>query len=315
MTLQFQIPHPKRISTAPAGKGWKRRPEIIANPEYVKKLFEEHRLTERDEALVKFLAKIGILSSRQIKRLIFTDLSTSNMQRRLRELYDYHVLDRTRMLSKEEGITYALGKAGRIWAVGENRMVAPRLDVNLLDHDLGRAEVFTLLVEALRKLDPDGSQHLEWDWWSEDEARVINKNKVVLEPDGLFQVRTLLTQWANFYVEIDRGTERGQAFIEKIKRYEQAYRVGNWQKTFGDFPLVLIVTTSRERASNLAKQIATTKPEGDKANKIIWALAPLSALQADGIFGTDWQLVEKGQIVPGRQRISLNYDPSPDAEE
>lgn len=305
MTLQFHIPRPRRIATAPAGKGWKPRPELTINPEYVKRLLEEHRLTERDELLVKFSTKVPVLSSRQIKRLLFDGLSTSNMQRRLRELYDYYVLDRTRMLNKQEGIMYTLGRAGRIWAFGENRTVGPRLDLNLLNHDWAIAEVFTLLIETLRQLDPAGEQELDWDWWSEAEARVIHEDKVVLEPDALFRVRSPFTDWVNFYLEVDRATERGHAFIEKIQRYDLAYRLGNWQADFVEFPLVLIVTTSAERAANLAKQIAGFQAQYNKA-EIVWLLTHLPALQAEGIFGAYWQMVQAGQVLPEQQQITLN---------
>jgi hypothetical protein len=306
MSLNFQIPKPKRITTAPAGRGWKRRPDVVVNPDYVRKLLEEHRMTERDETLVKYLSKVVVLSSRQIKRLLWPSLSDSNMHRRLRELYDYHVLDRTRMLSKTEGITYTLGKAGRIWLYGEARGGnLPQVNVNQLAHDLALAEVLVLLVETLRGLDPDGRRGIAWDWWNEAETRVLKDERVILEPDALFRIGSQKTAWVNFYLEIDRGTERGRAFVEKIKRYHLAFRMGMWQEDFDKFPFVLIVTTSEERAANLAQRIASFQQSHDRA-KITWALASLSALQTEGIFQVAWHLVQGDQILPG-QRISLKF--------
>ena len=57
----LQIPQPNRIGIAPAGRGWKARPEILVNADYVHSLLEENRITERDESLMRYLAQVNIL--------------------------------------------------------------------------------------------------------------------------------------------------------------------------------------------------------------------------------------------------------------
>lgn len=304
MELGFHIPQPKRITAAPAGRGQRHRPDVMVNLDYVRKLLEEGRLTERDETLITFMTRVPILSSRQIKRLVYVGLSDSNMHRRLRDLFDYHVLDRTRMVSKLEGITYTLGKAGKLWVYGEARSSPPKVDPDRLEHDLGVAEIMVLLIEALRQLDPEGRIGLSWEWWSEADARLVRDAQVVLEPDAFFRVNNPSFEGAAFYLEFDRATERGQSFVEKVKRYVRVrVSLKEWRQKFEEFPAILVVTTSDERAANLAQVIARYQNSGPKSG-LIWAVAPLARLQQAGLFRAEWQVVQQSEVLP-RQRIQL----------
>ena len=303
----LHIPQPKRISIAPAGRGWKPRPEILVNADYVHSLLEENRITERDESLMRYLDQVNVLSARQIKRLLWPDKSLSRMQRRLRELYNYYILDRTRMLNKREGITYALGKAGIIWLHGEARgRSGPLVNARLLAHELMIAEVMVLLVEELRRADPKRALGVEFDWRNEDAARVLSrKGAVLLEPDAFFRVRSQHIQWAAFYLEVDRSTERGNAFDKKVRRYHDAFQSSSWKGEFEEYPVILIVTRSEERAVNLARRVVEAQKHS-RWRSLTWGITPLPALIQKGVFGADW-LVAQGNELLGWQRFEIEF--------
>jgi hypothetical protein len=284
MKVSKDAPSPKRITTAPAGRGSKPRPEIAVNADFVRRLLEEHRLTERDEELLKYLDLLGLLSTRQIKRLMWPGSSMSNMHRRLRQLYEYYLLDRARMVNKDEGITYVLGKAGRLWLHGETRgSSAPLVNLATLKHDLAVSEVFVLLVEELRRLDPDGSRGFEFYWRNKEQSRAIEKEsqQVVIEPDASFRFGTDGIGVYTLYLELDMATESGAAFTDKVKHYHRAA----WRQLLNDSPIrVLIATTSWERAENLANQIAAYQQGQKQVENFYWMTACRSELTA-GIFG------------------------------
>jgi len=127
---------------------------VTVNADYVRRLLEERRLTERDELLLKYLDEVGVLTSRQIKQLLWSEASWAGMHRRLRKLYDYYLLDRARMLNKKEGITYVLGKAGRIWLHGGAwGGEAPRVNARMLAHELGVSETLVQVRQEFEDID------------------------------------------------------------------------------------------------------------------------------------------------------------------
>ena len=207
MDINLKPPTPTRISTSPAGRGWRARPDILVNADYVRALLEQNRVTERDESLLRWLDELPILSSRQIRHLLWPDSSKSNMSRRLRALYDMHLLDRVRMLDKKEGIIYALGRAGRLWLHGETRGGSPpRVDVRQLRHDLAVAEFATFFVWTARQMVNPATFTAQIS--GEAGARVRHNGAVVVEPDAKIDLSSKHT----WLLEIDMGTESLPAF-------------------------------------------------------------------------------------------------------
>jgi len=168
------------------------------------------------------------------------------------------------------------------------------------------SEVMVLLVEELRRADPEGALGVEFDWRNEDEARVSNrKGAVILEPDALFRVRSQHIQWASFYLEADRSTERGKAFDKKVKRYHSAFQSKIWQEDFADYPVILTVTRSEERAVNLARRVVDLQGHSRWRN-LTWGMTPLPAIVKKGVFGADW-LVVQGDELLGWQRFEMDF--------
>lgn len=300
MELSLQQLPPRRITTAPAGRGWRARPEITVNNDYVRKLLEESRLTERDETLLKYLDELAVLSAQQIKRLLWANSTPSNMHRRLRALYDYHLVDRVRMLDKQHGITYALGKAGRLWLHGTERArgsSAPRVNVQLLAHDLTVAEVVVRLTEDLRRRDPSGEK-LRLEWMGEEKARFIFKDRVIVEPDGRLRV-WIQSKHQTFLLEVDMGSERAAAFQAKIQRYHQAYVQPGLRDEHNILSIIMVVAPGPERVERLAEIIAGYQKQAKEID-LMWALAALPNL-AGGLYGNQhWTVVKYGQVETRR---------------
>lgn len=295
MELSLTPPNPNRISVSPPGRGWRARPEIVVNADYVRGLLEQNRLTERDEQVLHYLNELPLLSSRQIKRLFWPGTTTSNMHRRLRALYDYHLLDRVRMLDKAEGITYALGKAGQIWLNSSVRGgSAPRVNIRQLRHDLVIAEVVTLMVEGLR-LAAESVQSVNFglEFVGEARARVIHQTKTVVEPDARLRISAGKDR-QTFLLEVDNNTERAAAFNLKLRRYHQA-SIAPGLIDSDRQAIVMLVAPSAERMAGLTNLIATAQAQHH--HKLAWLLADLPALRQSTVFGTGiWRLVRAGKF-------------------
>jgi len=288
MEIKLIPPEPVRISTSPPGRGLKQRPDINVNIDYVRTLLEQNRLTERDEEFLRWLDELAVMSSRQIKTMFWPGSTPSNMSRRLRALYDYHLLDRVRMLKKEDGITYCLGKAGQLWLHGERRGGnPPRVNVALLSHDLIISEVAVKLVTELRHRDPTG-QKFGLSWVGESKARFV-KDERVLEPDARIRLNIAGNQKYQWYLlEIDMSTERAAAFENKVKRYNSFAPVLRDENR--QLPVVLVIAPTPARIDTLIKVIA------GQPGPLTWALNPLPTLIERGFYGQQlWTVVINGQ--------------------
>ena len=293
-----------RIGASPPGRGMRARPRKTVNADYVRRLLEERRLTKRDELLLQFLDEVGVLSSRQIKMMLWHDVSWANLHRRLRKLYDYYLLDRARMLNRTEGITYTLGKAGRIWLHGSARGgEAPRVNERLLAHELGVSEVLVLFRRALEMMDYDGRWGLRLGWLNKQHARIVKGDKMILEPDAFFYYYSVGGEReirGGYFLEMDMGTMTGPVFAGKARRYQRAVNVAGWKKMKQRSGIdladtaVIVLTTSLERARNLAKKVAGVWGVGGREEAVMWLFNALKAVSDKGFYGrSDWIVVTR----------------------
>ena len=287
MKMPIQQPSTTRIATSPPGRGLRPRPERVVNLDYVRRILEANRLTVRDEALLKQLDSLTILSSRQIKRLFWPNTSASNMHRRLRALYDMHLLDRTRMLTKSEGIIYTLGRAGIIWLRGEMRGATPPMVNTLtLRHEWTVSEFLVTLTEEIRRV----KYSVILDWYSETQSRVIDRDRILLSPDGRIIIRAGDSK-AEFYLEIDMNTERRAAIQKKLDGYYRAHRRGLLRANN-----VVFIAPTAWRAETLIKVAAEYKPSGG-ATDIFFVGGTLSEMAERGIFqGARWRAAQKNEL-------------------
>ena len=288
-----------RIGASPPGRGVRPRPRVTVNADYVSRLLAERRLTERDELLLQYLNEVGVLSSRQIKMLLWDEVSWANMHRRLRKLYDYYLLDRTRMLNKTEGITYVLGKAGKIWLHGSARGGAgPRVNTKTLAHDLGVSEVLVRFRTELLEMDYEEKWGFRLGWKGKQNARIVQGERMVLEPDAFFYYYSVEGERevrGGYFLEMDMGTMTGGVFAEKAKRYRRAASGSAWGKFLQKQGIdaadtaVMVLTTSLERARNLARRVAGVWGQGKESEKIMWLFNTLDSVSGGGFYErSDW---------------------------
>jgi hypothetical protein len=106
------------------------------------------------------------------------------------------------------------------------------------------------------------------------------------------------------FIEADRGSERSAYFGRKIGRYLDLYRNGQWRAHLPVWPLVLTVTRTERRASELRRATEVIFGARAQAPRISKAFrfTPLNSLRGiDGPFAEIWQ-------VAGRIGRSLLID-------
>jgi hypothetical protein len=214
-------------------------------------LLESDKFTARDEAILNTLLGVGLLNQQQIQTLFFANANIRIANRRLKQLYDSHLLNFTAALMPrmaEAGMKpcylYALGPLGEeILAIrrGVSRSalgLSDRYDLHrgnpLLMHDLQVSQIYVQAKVAAR------SHNGVVVWGNEQAAAVRNQaGQELVRPDGLLDL-TIGRQNQTFFVELDRGSSH---WPDKLNFYETARRRGEWQSVVrGDtFPTVLSV--------------------------------------------------------------------------
>jgi hypothetical protein len=285
-------------------RGWPKRPrpKVAVSLSYLQEHLERGIITQRDQQLMQLLADCPVLSYDQIKRLYWPTTSQVACRRRLRKLYDMHYLDRAVDVSAkmgeiglEPGLVYTLGRAGRMWLEKLQSHAKtsdyPLMNIPLILHDLGLAEVMVLLTLALRQ------RGVTMIWQGEAAARMIEGEektaRVLLEPDAMLTIEYRNggseTKTIAFFVEWDTGSERGNEFVRKIQRYDLVRnRDKTWaEKGFSNFPGVMLITPTPTRAANLAGKILK-----HRQTKITWLTSDIISLGQDTL-GKIWRVIPK----------------------
>jgi hypothetical protein len=101
------------------------------------------------------------------------------------------------------------------------------------------------------------------------------------------------------FVEADRGSEGSRFFSRKIERYLDLYREGSWRARLPVWPLILTVTRTEHRASQLCR--ASDAIFSADASRIAGAFrfTSLDALRGSaGPFGHIWQVAGRTGRFP-----------------
>ncbi|ASR39409.1 hypothetical protein BAY61_18100 [Prauserella marina] len=190
------------------------------------------RLTERDRTLLRLLDEHRVLTSTQIADLLPYP-SLNRAQRRLLQLWHWHVLDRFRHPSANGTLTgwrYTLGVAGHGVLAATRGLTPPRpnsvreqvlrLATNpRLAHLLGINDVVAALSAHVRTSD-DAELRL---WHGERSATADCGG--LARPDALLVYREHGNQLVACY-EHDTGTEPLTRVIEKLDSYAELARAG-----------------------------------------------------------------------------------------
>jgi hypothetical protein len=232
-------------------------------------------LQDRDMALIRALAEdFRVLTRDQIAEL-FPMGSTSRLNFRLKQLRDagflsVHPVAAGRRVLKHG---YYLGPQAQTLfddAVERRLLASLRVQIGQLSD---RSLVHRLLVDSVHIRFLTASRHypnyklLTWvdqysSWWQS-----LHEYGVPFQSDGYCEYLMLLyfESLFTFFLEVDRGTERGQSIRDKIDRYVAFGDSGDYERQFAakTYNVLFIASTDR-RAQSILKLIE------EKTDKYFW---------------------------------------------
>ncbi|MFC1959372.1 replication-relaxation family protein [Chloroflexota bacterium] len=237
------------------------------------------RLTERDREILKMVNDCRALLGSQIRELFFKSRSTA--QYRLQRLYQHEYLDR-HFISVISGgpasspVLYTITRRGatilrETFDYSEKELRIPRRRTfawQSIDHLLKLNDFRVAVILAARQHDWNLAE-----WWDETVFRADPDHTVVVDrrgrekrkpvyPDSFFCLQVPQGQ-ANFFVEIDTGTEPHSRFKPQIEVYQAYTARGQYRERYNTRSLrVLVITSSATRLANLKE--TTLAAEGDR---------------------------------------------------
>lgn len=226
-------------------------------------------LTKRDKEVLLAVYYHRCLTTEQITEMFFRydNSGKPNSQasviarRRLRKMFDYCLIDRFFIdVGENNGSSQAhivldsLG--GKVVAGMLNLPVKElqwRYEMNearlpYLEHMVKINDCYLALLKNARKAHHEVTQYIaenhvrhEFKYWNQ---------RVVFNPDAYGQYWNG-DEGFHFFLEFDNGTMTPTTFGRKHQRYTAFYASEEYTKHYENFPLVLTVTTSPERAEQL----------------------------------------------------------------
>lgn len=207
-------------------------------------------LTARDHQILAYLAEHQVLTTPQIRDLVFS--STRHTQRRLAELAALGVLSRVRpRASRGSAPTHwILGPAGVVVLAADQEVdvrVAGALRNKALTAALGQWRQHLVGVNGFfTRLVADDAGDLDV-WWPEQ--RCARRWGRVVIPDGYGQWRQNGDEIA-FWLEYDRGTERLVDLVDKVYGYAEIADT-SWPAVETSHPWLLFRLPSARRERDL----------------------------------------------------------------
>lgn len=270
------------------------------------------RLTERDRTLLRLLDEHRVLASNQIADLLpYPNLNRA--QRRLLQLWHWHVLDRFRHPAANGALTgwrYTLGVAGHGVLAAMRGLTPPRPNsvreqvLRLatdprLDHLLGINDLFAALTKHARTT--EGAELRLW----HGERSATTDCGGLARPDALIVYREHGTQLVACY-EHDTGSEPLTRVVEKLDGYAELARAGGphparkTQQCQGFWVLFGLHSPARE--ANLRDRLAAAEHTGPALadGDVPWRIATASAADLRAPAGPVWLPLHARQ----RQRLA-----------
>jgi len=278
---------------------WRReeRPESQLTDAAAVSLLMTGRLKQRDLDVLRAVWMYGVMSTSQIRRLVFHTLTNRSAEvvssRRLSHLYKEHCLNRAfRGLGSE--FIYTLDLLGARIIQMEQRK-RNRRDIKwsfkgigekllLIDHSLGITEFGVTLTEAAREYPGGGGLR----WWGEHVLVLKKPDDSYFNPDGMGILR-LDKAALGFFLEWDRGTETPAIVGHKVKHYIDYLRNPDaWRGQFSRFPVVLIATTTEARVEKILVEAQRRLQllSGDESLTVL--VTTHEALSQQGVLNPVW---------------------------
>jgi hypothetical protein len=231
-------------------------------------------LSERDWDILHDLARLRLMSVRQIERLHITATSSLARARRARAVMQrLHELGLVVRLERRVGGVHA-GSAGHVYtlsalgqritqsvdAVGEHRVRQPwEPSAPFVDHILAVTELYVELRESERQ-----AIIAELDFEAEPQCwRVCsasNGQQLVVKPDAFVHFVCGSYEYS-YFVEVDRATQSRTVIRRKGEVYVDYFLSGHEQREHELFPQVLFVTTTEQRREQIMDALGSVDAE------------------------------------------------------
>lgn len=297
-----------QLHRGPATEGGEESAQIMSRAERnMYRARVESLLDERDHAILLSLLEHKVLTTDQIKSLLFR--SIRRCHHRLRELKDLGVIA---AFTRRRG--FAEGRAPACWFLTKTGLseIADAKGVRPSDlawvpdesyqgsrnlaHRLGVNAFFCALAEASRA----HQEHCLAAWRPE---RWVRTRAAEVKPDGFG--RYLHPAGAcEFYLEYDRGTETIGALSRKLEGYLRLATTWSEDHDLTGFPNLLIVVPERVRegevGSALRHAIGRVRVPGSLAKSFPLYVAGEDALTRYGVLAPAWN-----HLLIGTERLSL----------
>lgn len=226
-------------------------------------------LSDRDLAIIEMVARLRLMSGRQIEALFFGSSGHASPgaaaranRRVLARLVSRRLLVRLErqiggIRAGSRAFVYGLGPVGHRLLSRSNPRPRYREPSSLfVQHTLAIAD---LVVKASLAAKEGLCELIEWQgeprcWRAFSTAA----DRATLRPDlylaigvGDFELR--------HFIEVDRGTEHLPAIVRKARLYDRYYRSGKEQHKDGLFPRVLFVAPDNDRLKSIQGALKTVK--------------------------------------------------------
>lgn len=214
-------------------------------------------LTERDRAVLRDVAKLRLVSGKQLERLHFADLADTSrpvvrrrVLGRLVQVRTLATLERRigGVRAGSEGLVHHLDTAGqRLLSDGTARKMDPPGE-RYVRHVLAVADLYVDLIEAMRS---GGLRLVRFDaepasWWSDGEGGW-------LKPDSYVAVQSD-AHTDHWWVEADLATEHLPTLKRKLMTYVDFWQSGQLGPD-GIMPRVLVTVPDAKRYSDVVRLI------------------------------------------------------------
>lgn len=251
---------------------YKRKP-LGSTDTHLQDILQKPVLTKRDKEVLLAVYYHRCLTTEQIAEMFFKYDGNGNLnnqasviaRRRLRKMFDYCLIDRFFVdVGENNGSSQAHivldslgGKvvAGMLnipveelqWRYEMNETRLPYLEhmIKINDCYLGFLRKARDTGHEVTTFQTENHVRHEFKYWNQ---------RIVFNPDAYGQYWHG-TEGFHFFLELDNGTMTPKVFGRKHQRYTAFYASEEYSKHYENFPIVLTVTTTSERAHQLRKTI------------------------------------------------------------
>lgn len=257
-------------------------------------------LPPNDLELLRFLAKDFLLLSRQQVNALFPERSLRNINYRLSKLRSAGFLSRRQYPATTLGpwmpLYYlgprapeALGHDPGDVTLVARRKRAIQLRESAIPHSLLVDSVHIQFLTATKDY-PD-YELLTWIPQYDALWRTLGDHGFQLRPDGYAEIHKD-AHVVRFFLELDRGTERGQKITAKFAEYQRYLMTGQFEQHFSAPSFrVLFVTSTERRARQLARHASSF------SENLFW-LSSIDTFFSSPLFNAFWRVSGSDLLQP-----------------